>query len=54
MFEDGTEMEWVSRWTDIAGASQDGIKFNTDNNAYAGTWNDGPITDKHRYICEKN
>ena len=54
MFEDGTEMEWVSRWMDVQGASQDGIVFNTDNNAYAGTWNDYPITSAMRYICERN
>ena len=54
MFEDGTEMEWVSRWTEVTGASQDGIIFNTENNAYAGSWQDFAITNNMRYICERN
>merc|ERR1711997_473798 len=54
VFEDGTEMEWVSRWLNTDGAAQDGIIFNTDNNAYAGSWQDYSITSNMRYICERN
>ena len=54
MFEDGTEMEWVSNWVGIGGASNDGVIFNTDNSVYAGSWTDSPITTVRRYICEKN
>ena len=52
MFDDGTEMEWVSRWLDFFGASDDGVLFNTDK--YAGTWKNYPITNTMRYICERN
>ena len=54
MFEDGTEMEWVSNFIGVYGAAYDGIIFNTDDNAYAGSWQDFPITNAERYICEKN
>ena len=54
MFEDGTEMEWVSNFIGVYGATYDGIILNTDDNNYAGSWQDYPITDPMRYICEKN
>ena len=54
VFEDGTEMEWVSNFIGHYGAGYDGIIFNTDNNAYAGSWQDEPISAALRYICERN
>ena len=54
VFEDGTEMEWVSNFIGVYGATYDGIILNTEDNNYAGSWQDYPITDPMRYICEKN
>ena len=54
VFEDGTEMEWVSNWVGIDVASEDGIMFITDNNANVGSWTDNLLTIASRYICEKN
>ena len=38
----------------MTGASQDGILFNTEIKAYAGSWTDEPISHGWPYICEKN
>ena len=54
MFEDGTEMEWVSKWVASYGVGYDGIIMCTENNANAGGWQGYPITNPMRYICEKN
>ena len=54
VFEDGTEMEWVSKWVASYGVGYDGIIMCTENNANAGGWQGYPITNPMRYICEKN
>ena len=55
MFEDGTEMTWLSHWNAIRGANYDGILVNTENNEKAGSWIDEPINvASFPYICEKN
>ena len=54
VFEDSTEMEWVSKWVASNGVGYDGIIMSTENNANAGGWQDYPITTAMRYICEKN
>ena len=54
VFEDNTELDWVSNWNIMSGASQDGILFNTEINVHAGSWTDEPISYIWPYICEKN
>ena len=55
IFEDGTEMEFLSYW---AGANpdqgEDGILMKTTNDGDAGSWADGYLSDYYRFICEKN
>ena len=49
-------MKWVSHWSHMDGASQDGVVLSTHNDVYAGSWADAPITsnEAYHYICERN
>ena len=54
VFEDGTEVDWVSTWHDLKGVNENGILFGTQGDSRAGSWSDDPITQARPYICEKS
>ena len=54
IFDGYGQVDWVSNWILMDGAAQDGIVLGTQNNVYAGSWSDAPLTSAYPYICEKN
>ena len=55
VFDDGTEMGWVSFWINDEGASSDGIVISTRDGGDAGGWGRKLTTIyTYPYICEKD
>ena len=55
VFEDGTEMEWLSFWINNEGASSDGIVISTMDAGDAGGWARKVTSyDTYPYICERD
>ena len=55
VFEDGTEMKWVSFWINDEGASSDGIVISTMDAGDAGGWARKLTSyDTYPYICERD
>ena len=55
VFEDGTEIPWVSFWINDEGASSDGIVISTMDAGDAGGWARKLTTiDTYPYICERD
>ena len=50
VFEDGTEVDWVSTWYDLRGVNENGMLFGTQGDTRAGSWCD----QARPYICEKS
>merc|ERR1739838_685667 len=55
VFQDGTEMDWVSFWINNEGASSDGIVISTMDAGDAGGWARKVTSyDTYPYICERD